>query len=276
MTSSDNLEGHEVRLFPSAHISGTREAELRAAASLLAMVRAVSEFGRVFVRAAGGPAGRISCYTEVPFKLGEPPARTIRPDGIVHAVRGKKEWSALVEVKVGNNPLDGDQVDAYHRLARDESFDALVTVSNQAALPNGHPPVPLDGRRLRKIPVVHLSWERLLTEAKMLCNQKEVDDPDQHWMLDEWIKYVANEESRIIEPPVLGKYWGPVLPSREGAQTPGRFREAHRCCRALGRIPEEAGAQTSREDGCRGATPHIACRRERPSRTHQEDSCGGA
>ena len=211
MTSSDNLEGHEVRLFPSAHISGTREAELRAAASLLAMVRAVSEFGQVFVRAAGGPAGRISCYTEVPFKLGEPPARTIRPDGIVHAVRGKKEWSALVEVKVGDNPLDGDQVDAYHRLARDESFDALVTVSNQAALPNGHPPVPLDGRRLRKIPVVHLSWERLLTEAKMLCNQKEVDDPDQHWMLDEWIKYVANEESRIIEPPVLGKYWGPVL-----------------------------------------------------------------
>ena len=35
MPHDDRLEGHEVRLFPSAHISGTREAELRAAASLL-------------------------------------------------------------------------------------------------------------------------------------------------------------------------------------------------------------------------------------------------
>ena len=145
------------------------------------------------------------------FKLGEPPARTIRPDGIVHAVRGKKEWSALVEVKVGDNPLDSDQVDTYHRLAREEGFDALITISGQAALPNGLPPVPLDGRRLRKIPVVHLSWERLLAEARMLSNQKEVEDPDQRWMLDEWIKYVADEESRIMEPPALGKNWGPVL-----------------------------------------------------------------
>ena len=220
MTNSDNLQGREVRLFPSAHISGTREAELRAAASLLAMVRAVSEFGRVFVRAAGGPAGRITCYTEVAFKLGEPPARTIRPDGIVHAVRGRKEWSALVEVKVGDNPLDSGQVDAYHRLARDEGFDALITISNQAALPNGLPPVPLDGRRLRKIPVVHLSWERLLAEARMLSNQREIEDTDQHWMLDEWIKYVADEESRIIEPPVLGKYWGPVLQAAKEHKLP--------------------------------------------------------
>ena len=30
----EELEGHEVRLFPSVHISSTREAELRAASSL--------------------------------------------------------------------------------------------------------------------------------------------------------------------------------------------------------------------------------------------------
>ncbi len=90
MVSEEQLRGKEVRLFPSAHISSSREAELRAAASLLSMVCAVTEFGRVFVRAAGGPAGRISCYTEVAFKVGSPPTvKTIRPDGIVRAVRGK-------------------------------------------------------------------------------------------------------------------------------------------------------------------------------------------
>ena len=211
MPHDDRLEGHEVRLFPSAHISGTREAELRAAASLLAMVRAVSEFGRIVVRAAHGPSGRISCYAEVNFRIGNPPTKTIRPDGIVHVVRGKREWSALVEVKVGNNSLDPGQVDIYHKLASDEGFDALITISNQAALPNGLPPVWVDGRRLRKVPVVHLSWERLLAEARVLSNRKELEDPDQQWMLDEWIQYVADDQSRIIDPPSLGTHWRVVL-----------------------------------------------------------------
>ena len=211
MVHSDSLEGHEVRLFPSAHISSTREAELRAAASLLAMVRAVSEFGRIVVRAAGGPAGRISCYTEASFEMGTSPTRSVRPDGIIRVIRGKTQWSALVEVKVGDNLLDAGQVDTYHKLAGEGGFDALVTISNQASLPNGRPPMELDRRRLRKVPVVHLSWERLLAEAQVLSTKKEIKDSDQHWMLDEWIKYITDDESRIIAPPSLGAHWGIVL-----------------------------------------------------------------
>ncbi len=48
------LSGHEVPLFPSVHIKSDREAELRGTASLLAVIRAVSEFGRTIVRLAGG------------------------------------------------------------------------------------------------------------------------------------------------------------------------------------------------------------------------------
>ena len=106
------LQQHEVRLFPTLRISSDREAELRATASLLAMARAVSEFGRSFVRMAGGPAGRLTAYTEVPLttdaKPGQPPDE-LRPDGVVRVVRGKREWKALVEVKVGDNALQQDQ-----------------------------------------------------------------------------------------------------------------------------------------------------------------------
>ena len=206
------LREREVHLFPTVRISSTREAELRATAALLSMVRAVSEFGRAVVRMSDGPAGHISCYTEVTLK--EESAEGVkenRLDGIIRVVRGKTEWSALLEVKVGDNRLRQDQFDAYHRLAKDRGFNAVITVSNQAAQTDGLPPLAVDGRRLRGVPVYHISWDRLLSEARMLSARKGVDDPDQQWMLDEWIRYVANPESKIIEPPSLGEHWGTVL-----------------------------------------------------------------
>ncbi|WP_337288933.1 hypothetical protein [Candidatus Methylomirabilis sp.] len=203
---------HEVRLFPSVHVSSEREAELRATASLLATMRAVSEFGRTIVKLAGGPAGRLCCFTEVPFQLGKGTGQApeyLRPDGVLTVERGKTRWDALVEVKVGTANLEQDQVDRYHRLAKQERLQALITVSNQPAQANGSPPVNVDGRR--SIPVVHFSWERLLSEAQVLSRKKEVSDSDQKWMLDEWIRYVEDPDSRIIVAPDLGSKWGDVL-----------------------------------------------------------------
>lgn len=208
---------HEVRLFPSVHISSEREAELRATASLLAVMGAVSEFGRTIVRLSGGPAGRLSCYTEIPFQFGKGSGQApeeLRLDGVLKAERGKTRWVAFVEVKVGGAKLDQEQIDRYHRLARQEGINALITVSNQAARPDGSSPLSLDRRR--NIPAVHFSWERLLREAQVLSRKKAVSDPDQKWMLDEWIRYVEDGDSRIIVPPDLGPKWSEV---RKAART---------------------------------------------------------
>ena len=220
MTLDDDvLAGKEVRLFPSHHITSEREAELRATAAFLAVSRAVSEFGRAVVSMAGGPRGKLLCYAEVPFKVEtETTPREERPDGILKAVRGKTDWTALLEVKVGDNSIEQDQFDRYHALARDRGISALITISSQAALANGLPPqVSVKGWRLKSVPVVHLSWERLLSEAQLLSHRKEVADPDQQWMLEEWIRYVADPQSRIIQPPQLGEHWNQVLrAAREG------------------------------------------------------------
>jgi len=207
------LSGKEVRLFPSHHIKSNREAELRATASFLAVARAVSEFGRSVVSMAGGYRGKLRCYAEVPFKVQvNTKSREERPDGIMRITRGKTEWAALVEVKVGDNLLDQDQFDRYHILARDQGINALITISNQSALANGLPPrLTVDKRRLRSVPVFHLSWERLLSEAQLLSRRKEIADPDQQWMLEEWIRYIADDQSRIIEPPQMGEHWKEIL-----------------------------------------------------------------
>jgi len=206
-------EERKVRLFSSYHIRSEREAELRATAAFLAVVRAVSEFGKRIVSTAGGPGGRIDCYAEVPIEVGAvPDSRIERPDGIIRAFWGKKRWTALVEIKVGDTALDQDQFERYHRLARDLGIDALITVSNQAALPNGLPPgVKVNGWLLKKARVVHLSWERLLSEAQVLTRRKSVADRDQEWILEEWIRYLVDPASRIIKPPDLGPHWHKVL-----------------------------------------------------------------
>ena len=237
MTTKQNatMSGHEVRLFPSVHIKNDREAELRATASLLAMIHAVSEFGKKIVRQAGGPGGKLSCFTEIPFQLqrgeGTQP-ETIRPDGLIEAVRGKKRWVALVEVKVGNNALDQEQINKYHRLARQEGFDALITVSNQPARADDKPPVKLNGHLLKKVSVVHYSWDRLLSEAQVLGRKKAVSDPDQKWMLDEWIRYIDDSKSKIIVPPDLGSHWSSILKAaRTNAldQSGSELRDVARC-----------------------------------------------
>lgn len=225
----EHLCGNEVRLFPCHRISSDREAELRATASLLAVARAVSEFGRAIVSIVGGPAGRLSCYTEVPFKVQTgATSREERPDGVFRVKKGKTVWTALVEVKVGDNSLDQDQFDRYHTLADDHGIDAFITISNQSALANGLPPeLTFNKPKLKKVPVFHFSWERLLSEAQLLSRDNRVADADQQWILDEWIRYVADPQSRIIMPPQMGEHWNEVLRCARGGNLDACKSELH-------------------------------------------------
>jgi hypothetical protein len=203
---------HRVRLFPTIRIGTIAEAETRATAALLATWRAVSEFGRVVVKLAGGPAGRPDCYTEVPYEdRSQIPPATLRPDGLLVVTRAGKIWRCLVEVKVGSSPIEREQVEKYLQLARQEDVSALITISNEAAINGGLPVAGVNKSLLKGVTVVHLSWERLLSEARLLRGQDRVEDTDQQWMLDEWIQYVSDPASRIVDPPSLGPRFGDVL-----------------------------------------------------------------
>ena len=76
---------HEARLIPTSGINGAEEQERRATSALLAVLSAVKEFGRGFVKPFGAPAGTLECYIEVPFMLGE---KRLYPDGLIRVTRG--------------------------------------------------------------------------------------------------------------------------------------------------------------------------------------------
>lgn len=195
---------HEARLIPTSGINGAEEQERRATSAVLAVLGAVREFGRALLKPLGAPAGNIETYIEVPFLLGE---KRLYPDGLIRVSRGSRSWTALVEVKTGSNELATEQLENYLDIAREQGFDAVLTISNQIPPIAGQHPTKVDRRKLRKVALHHLSWTQVLAEAVMEKEFRGVADPDQAWILGELIRYLEHTRSGALEFDDMGEAW---------------------------------------------------------------------
>lgn len=198
---------HEARLIPTSGINGADEQERRATSALLAVMSAVTEFGRALTKPFGAPAGRLQTFIEVPFVLGD---KTLFPDGLIRASRGQKSWTALVEVKTGDRVLVAEQIENYLDIARDEGFDAVITISNEIPPIAGQHPTVVDKRKLRRVALHHLSWTKVMSEAVMQKEFRGVADPDQAWILGELIRYLEHPRSGAMDFSDMGECWVPV------------------------------------------------------------------
>ena len=198
---------HEARLIPTSGISGADEQERRATSALLAVLSAVREFNRSLLKPLGAPAGTVECFIEVPFVLGD---KKVFPDGLIRVSRGAKSWTALVEVKTGSNDLATEQLENYLDVAREQGFDAVLTISNEIPAIAGQHPTKVDRRKLRKVALHHLSWSKVLAEAVMQKEFRGVADPDQAWILGELIRYLEHTRSGALEFNDMGESWTAV------------------------------------------------------------------
>lgn len=210
----DTAKWTQARLISTSGLRNARGQEAAATSAVLAVMAIIPSFNRSLLRPLGAPAGRPVMFTEPSFS-GEKGDR-LRPDGLIRMMRGKKQWTALVEVKTGENALRPDQVAAYVRLAHREGFDAVVTISNEFVAPSLPHPVRLP-TRLRKgnVQLVHWSWMHILTTALTLRKQKAVADPEQAWLLDELVRYLSDERSGALRFGGFGVHWPKI---REAAQ----------------------------------------------------------
>ncbi|MCP2637938.1 hypothetical protein K0817_015405 [Microbacterium sp. HD4P20] len=218
------------RLIPTSGINGAEEQERRATSALLAVMSSVKEYGRVLTGRMGAPAGVLETFIEVPFLLGD---RKVFPDGLIRVKRGSKVWTALVEVKTGNNELQREQLENYLDVAREHRFDALLTVSNEIPPAAGAHPTAVDKRKSKYVAMHHLSWTEVLTAAVMQKEFRGVADPDQAWILGELIRYLEHPKSGAVEFTDMGQSWVPVRDAvssgtlrksdKGAAQVAGRF-----------------------------------------------------
>ena len=206
--AEDNWQ--QARLIPTSGINGPDEAERRATSALLAVMGSVREFGQAIVKPLGAPGATLATFIEVPFASGE---RTIYPDGVLEASRGGRTWTCLVEVKTGASELERPQVECYLDVARDNGFDAVLTISNQLAPAPGVHPVDVDKRKLRKVQLHHLSWAEVLTVAVQQRVHRGVSDPEQAWILGELIRYLEHPKSGALDFSDMGAAWVTVRES---------------------------------------------------------------
>jgi hypothetical protein len=202
----DTAEWHPARLIPTVGIRGQEEQERRATSSLLAVMRAVPEFGHALLKELGAPKSPvIETFAEVRFK--DASGNTVIPDGAIVCRRGQKEWTCLVEVKTAGAQLRPEQVSSYLDIARDHGLDGVLTISNQITARSEESPVPVDKRKLRRTSLWHFSWWRVLTEAIVQHRFRGVTDPDQAWILGELIAYLDSAASGAGGFEDMGEKW---------------------------------------------------------------------
>ncbi|HIM92257.1 MAG TPA: stress response protein, partial [Dehalococcoidia bacterium] len=102
---SDKSSWKTARLIPVVGIKGDREKEQRATSAFLAVLSIVRPFSHDLLTKMGASSAAkatVETFTEVKIGSGE---QSVRPDGVVRVTFGSKSFTALVEVKTGDNKL---------------------------------------------------------------------------------------------------------------------------------------------------------------------------
>jgi hypothetical protein len=220
------------RLIPLTSDTGVEAKERNAASALLAVLSHVDEFGRSLLKPLGAPAGRIEAFVETQIKAEN--GKMIRPDGLIAVTRGGKTWWALVECKIGAQPLTIEQMEMYLDLARFIGIDAVLSISNQFTSRSSDYPIFIDRKKLKKVALHHWSWVRVLTEAEVQKQFRGVNDPDQAYLLDELIRYLSDPRSGVVQLNDMGPSWIRV---KDGARN-----------RTLRKTDEDVGTVANRWD----------------------------
>lgn len=198
------LSGERARL-----ISVASRPEIRNTSVTCSILIAVNEFAEAVLGAIGAPTGKrakTDVWVEPVFKS-EKNDNKYRPDALIIVNNGRREWRALVEAKAKNACLDPLQIERYLDMARTHDIDVVLTISNQFVATPSQSPCEINRQKLRKTSLFHWSWSYLKTEAKIQLFKSAVSDPDQAYILEEYVRYLEHEAAGVSEFDQMGVEW---------------------------------------------------------------------
>ncbi|MDA3870478.1 MAG: hypothetical protein PF589_11205 [Gammaproteobacteria bacterium] len=196
--------GEIARLIPVAI-----KPELRNTCVTGAMLMSVDEFAEALLSPLGAPTGKrakVQVWIEPVFRSKNNDNKD-RPDALIIVDNGRRVWRALVEAKAKNVDLNSGQIERYLDIAKEHGIDAVLTLSNQFVATPTQPPCEINRQSLKKAYLYHWSWSYLKTEAKIQLSKSSVSDPDQAYMLNEFVRYLEHDSAGISEFDQMGKEW---------------------------------------------------------------------
>lgn len=217
--------GEAARLFP---VLSESSREGRALSILLSCMRFVPLFGRTLIAELGhklGSRSQLDTYTEVTLKRPVDTRSGLRPDGLIVVRTGnRQQWSALVEAKVRGAKLDNSQIASYLDLAKANGINAVVTFSNDfATTPSHHPTYA--ARLPSGVLLYHLSWTSILTHARLLLANDDLDDADHRLLLAELVRFLDHKSTGVLRFDRMPPSWKDLVTSVMAGATPHRASE---------------------------------------------------
>lgn len=213
--------GEPARLIP---IVADTNREARAASIFLATLVAVPPFAQEVLKAIGQRAGSrssIRAFTEIRFRNEE--KINLRPDGLIVLESGRgSSWNALVETKIGNAELTSEQVEGYLQIAKANSLQALLTISNQFVGRPTHSPVKVSKPLLRNVDIFHLSWVSIRTIAYLLLQEARFDSAEQRFVLSEFYRYFSHDSVGVSRFDRMNSEWKDVVGKINARATLGK------------------------------------------------------
>ncbi len=215
--------GEVARLIPV--IADSRK-EQRAVSVFLATLSAVPLFSDALLGGIGKKPGRranINTFTEVVLKTAG--STNDRPDGLIEMKSGTKNWVALVEAKISAAKLDKDQVQRYMQLAKAQNIDAVITISNQFVPRPQHSPITVPWQLAKSVLLFHWSWKHILTEALLIQQSKSIEDPDQAFILREFVRFISHDSVGITGFNKMPTVWRELVAKVKSGALPRRSSE---------------------------------------------------
>jgi len=205
------LSGTEARLIPTVADSKKEE---RASSILLSAMMAVPCFCRTMQATIGerlGTTAKVRCFTEVKFAQTPEGMEDRRPDGLIVVSTGRRTWSTIVEAKVDKNEIQIDQLKSYLALAKMNSIDSVITISNQMIAHPSHHPVSIGARDRKGVDLFHWSWMMIKTMALLELGAENFDNAEQRWILREVTRYLEHENSGVLGFTQMNSEWKGVV-----------------------------------------------------------------
>lgn len=205
--------GEPARLIP---IIPDSSREQKSASVFLSGLRSVYEFRQAMLASISvkvGTNAKLDAWTEIVFKMQDKnlPKVKDRPDGLLILRTGKREWRALIEAKVGSEEIKEDQITKYLQQAKHYGLDAVITISNQFTAIPSHHPVKLNKNLTKSVDLFHWSWAYIVTQCQLLISNKNVNDEDQNFILQEILRYFLSDRSGVTSFGQMNPEWKEVV-----------------------------------------------------------------